>query len=664
MADVQGVRRAAVRAGLKPPPRLSLSAWADEHFRLSAESAAQPGRWRTLPYQRGILDAITDPLVTYVSVLKSARVGYTLMVSAAIGYYIHHAPAPILVVMPTVDDSKNFSKETVAPMLRDVPVLSKVVFEDAEERGPKDSSNTLQHKKFPGGILSLIGANSGAGFRRISRKVVIFDEVDGYPASAGSDGDPISLGTKRSEYFWDRKIIAGSTPLVAGSSRIERLFEQGDQRRYYVPCPHCGHFAPLVFRGERGHRMEWPEGKPKEAFFSCQKNGCVIEHKDKRAMVEAGEWRAEKPHTEKEKAAGGLHVSFHIWAAYNYSPNAAWGEIANEFLEAKKDPQTLRTFVNTVLGETWQEQGEAPDWERLHGRREHYPVGVAPPEALVVTAGVDVQKDRFVFEVVGWGPGKESWSIDAGELYADTANEAEWSKLDELLARDFGGAAIRMLAVDSGFRTNTAYNWARRHPLNRVIAVKGVASARAIIGTPSLVDVQVNGKRLARGYKVFTVGTDVAKGELYGWLKLPRPEEGQPFPPGWCHFPEYGEEYFKQLTAEHLVSKPNARGFTVHEWQVQPGRQNHWLDCRVYARAAAQLLGLDRMRSPTRPAPPPRPAQAVAEFVHALATTGGGDALLPPAKSPPTAQRPQRRPGGFLSGARGQGRPRGKGWLR
>jgi phage terminase large subunit GpA-like protein len=635
-----------------------LSAWADEHFRLSAESAAQPGRWRTLPYQRGILDAITDPKVTHISVLKSARVGYTLMVSAAIGYYIHHAPAPILVVMPTVDDAKNFSKETIAPMLRDVPVLSRIVFEDADERGGKDGGNTLQHKKFAGGILSLIGANSGAGFRRVSRKVVIFDEVDGYPLSAGSDGDPISLGVKRSEYFWDRKIIAGSTPLVAGVSRIERLFEQGDQRRYHVPCPHCGHFAPLVFRGDKGHRMEWPEGKPEEAFFSCQANGCVIEHKEKREIVERGEWRADNPHTDKEKEAGGLHVSFHLWAAYSYSPNAAWGAIAKEFLEAKDDPETLRTFVNTVLGETFQETGEAPDWERLMARREPYPIGAAPEGALFLTAGVDVQKDRFVYEVVGWGMGKESWSVDAGVLPADTSDIRSYERLDELLDRDFGGLSIRCLAVDSGFNTNAVYSWVRTKPASRVLAVKGAAGARSLVSSPTKVDVTLKGKRLARGCQVWPVGVDVAKSELYGWLGLQRPEEGQPYPPGWCHFPEYGEEFFKQLTAEHLVQEKDAKGFLRHVWTPQPGRENHFLDARVYARAAAAVAGLDRMRRT------PTPAQEIAEFARAVADAQGAAKQTPPPPAPApqrTFPHEPRRPGGFLSDAR---RPRSKGWLR
>lgn len=621
------LRRPAVISGLKPPPRLTLTEWADEHFRLSTESSAQAGRWTTLPYQVGIMNAITDPSVVSVSVMKSARVGYTLMISATVGYYVHQAPCSILLVQPTVEDAKSFSKDTIAPMIRDVPALASIMHDEVEEKGARDVGNTLQGKCYPGGRLSLIGANSGAGFRRRSCKVAILDEIDAYPTSAGSDGDPIKLATKRTEYFWDRKIIAGSTPLVSGHSRIEELFESGDQRRYYVPCPHCGHMDFMVFtqRDSGGHYMVFDKTKPEDAHFVCSKNGCVIEHKDKRAMVTAGEWRASKPFEG--------HASFHIWAALSFSPNATWGQIATEFLEAKHGGrEQLRTFVNTTLGETWTESGDAPDWERLYQRRESYRIGSVPSGVKFLTAGVDVQKDRWVYEVVGWsGREKESWSIDAGVIPGDTSNAADWSRLDEFLARTYesnvGPMTVLMLAIDSGYNTQMVYNWGRRHERNRVIAVKGVSTARTLINTPTPVDVSHNGTRIARGYKVWPVGVDIAKSELYGWLRLqpPTTESGLPFPSGFCHFPEHGDDYFKQLTAEHLVSTTKRTGYAQHEWQLIPGRENHWLDARIYARVAAAVLGIDRMASnkpavqpvqtaarpqqpaPIKPPPPPAP---------------------------------------------------------
>jgi phage terminase large subunit GpA-like protein len=652
-ASIQAIRREVVAVGLRPPPRLSLSEWSDEHFRLSAESAAQAGRWTCLPYQRGIMDSITDPAVTYVSLMKAARIGYTLMVSAAVGYYLHQQPCPILLVQPTVDDAKGFSKETIAPMLRDVPVLSQIIFEDAEESGTKDSGNTILHKRFPGGVLSMVGANSGAGFRRVSRKVVIFDEVDAYPSSAGSDGDPIKLGTKRAEFYWDRKIIAGSTPLVAGISRIERMFEDGDQRRYFVPCPDpdCGHMAYLVFSGDKGHAMKWPEGKPQDAFFACQRCGGVIEHSQKRWMIERGEWRAAKPF------AG--HASFHISALYSYSPNASWGDLAKEFLASKGNSETLRVFCNTVLGETFKEQGEAPDWERLYARRLPWPLGTVPEGVRFLTCGVDVQKDRFVYEVVGWDASKRSWSIEADVLnVGDTSDELAWLKLDELLNRSWTlpnrvEMAILTLAVDSGYNTQVVYNWARRH-VGRVIAVKGDSrgSARTLIGASSPVDVTIRGKRIPRGCKVWPVGVDIAKAELYGWLRLPSPEEGQPYPAGWCHFPEHGPDYFKQLTAEHLVSVVDRKGFTQREWQLIPGRENHWLDARIYSRAAAAQAGIDRMR-PEVAAQAVEPRREVVRVVEPTAPDA-------PAAAPAATPAPKRA----ISDSRFlRGKGNGGGWL-
>lgn len=650
-ASVSSVVAAALPAW-KPPPKLSLSEWADTYFYLSPGMAAQPGRWHTIPYQRGIMDAITDPTVERVTLIKSARVGGTLMANAAIGYYMHQDPAPILYVLPTVENAEVFSKEHIASMLRDVPVLAALGVADGEDSGPKGSGNTIRHKAFPGGTMRLVGANSGAGLRQIGVRVLVLDEVDAYPPSAGSDGDPVKLATMRTQAYWNRKIVAVSTPLVEGASQIERLFENGDGRRYFVPCPSCGHMAPLVFSGEKGHRMEWPENRPDEAFFSCQAAGCVIEHHQKRAMVEAGEWRAvtwneDARRWELQKREWDGHASFHIWAAYSYMPNTEWRHIASEFLKVKDNPEELRTFVNTWLGETWKEKGEAPDWQRLYQRREMYEIGTVPAGSLLLTCGVDVQKDRFVYEVVSWGAGKQSWSVDAGVIPANTSNEAEYVKLNELLARTYPGPdgvlfTVGTLAVDAGYNTNMVYAWARTHPLSRVIAVKGVGGARALIGAPSKVDVTISGKRV--GYKVWPVGADIAKGEFYGWLELQPPKDGESYPAGFCHFPQHDEEFFKQITAEHLVKHTDKRGFQRLEWELQKGRENHWLDCRVYARAAASLKGLDRMKPAPASVAPPRPPPTLEEIRV-------GAAPLPPLGATPS--RPK-----FLGGAR-----RGKSWL-
>lgn len=637
-------------AALRPPPKLSLSEWADEHFRLSGGSA-DAGKWTTRPYQREILDALIDPAVEWVSVIKSARIGWTEMVKAATAYFMKEDPCPILGTLPTVDIAEIFSREMLAPMLRDVPVLAELVKAPAV----KTTGRTLLHKTFPGGVISLVGANSPAGFSMLSRRLVWLDEVDRFPPSAGDEGDPVALAVKRAETFWNRKILAGSTPTIAGVSRIEQLFEAGDQRHRYWPCPHCGYFDFLVpsERGhERGHVMRWPTGRPDAACFECRGNGCVIEETHKRDMDEAGEWRADAPWFGDPSR---IHKSFRIWSAYSTSPNAGWGQIASEFVKANKEgTEKLRVVVNTTFGETWQEKGEAPPWEGLYNRREPYAIGTVPAGAVVLTAGVDVQKDRLVPEVVAWAPNRENWSVWAEEIHGDTAlmtgPDSPWVKLDELLSREFPGAdgrvfKIARMAVDGGWQTadgNTqvVYAWGRQHSRQLVMVTKGVPGMGALVEAATPVDVTLAGKRIQRGYRVFPVRVDIAKGELYGMLRLVH-TEGDP-PPGYCHFPEHPAEYFKQLTAEHLMTVVNPKTRKQRlEWRVLPNRENHALDARVLARVAVSVLGLDRM-APAAPNPAATPAPAA-----------------PTAETAPSPQPAAPRPRtGFLGGGpRGGARP-------
>jgi len=302
---------------------------------------------------------------------------------ATIGYYMEHDPCPIMVVQPTLDDARGFSNEEIGPMLRDCTSIGGLISNDK-----KLKRQTALNKNFPGGVLSMIGANSAAGFRRVSRRVVIFDEVDGYPPGAGAEGDQVKLGIKRTEFYSNRKIIAASTPLIEGSSRISQLFEAGDQRRYSVACPQCGNRDILVFRKREdgvGHYMQWPKEDPGAAYFVCSENGCIIEHADKFQMLEGGEWIAEKEFTG--------HASFHIWAAYSMSPNASWGQLAQEFVDANRAGSLeLQTFINTALGETFVEKGEAPNWEMLHNRREPYLIGGIPEGTGGAVSGGEVDR--------------------------------------------------------------------------------------------------------------------------------------------------------------------------------------------------------------------------------------------------------------------------------
>lgn len=592
----------AAAASVRPSERLNLSEWADRHFYLSPESSADPGPWTTLPYQRAWMDAFTDPRITQMAVKKSSRVGATkALLNAPIGFLVHKRPISILVIQPTEDDAKGYSKEEIEPMLRDCPEVGQRFLKN------RNQSDAMLHKRFLGGILQIVGARSPANFRRISRGVILGDEVDGYALSAGNEGDPISLATKRADYFGKRKrkLVWVSTPTLAGISRIEQLFLEGDQRRYYVPCPHCQEKQVLQF-----NNLKWENRPPEEAVFICISCGAEIEHVHKRWMVERGEWRP-GPHEQfpdippPDPKAG--HISFHIWAAYSYAPNSTWGDIAREFVEKRKAGlEQFKTFVNTVLGETWAEKGDAPQWRRLYDRREPYERGTCPAGVRFLTCGIDVQRDGFYWEVVGWGRGRESWSIDSGFIEgppADRSPLGPWTRIDELLDRGFtheAGPEIRIarLAIDSGDQTMPVYDWVRTKKGRGVMAIKGTHSASVPVGTPSKMDVTIDGKKVGH-VRLWPVGKEITVKELYGWLQLDLPTEGEreagaPTPRGYCHFPQYDERFFQQITALQLITRRNRLGATIQEWQVLPNREDHYLSARRYARAAAWVFGLDR----------------------------------------------------------------------
>jgi phage terminase large subunit GpA-like protein len=561
---------------LRPPPKLSLSDWADEYAVLSAESSAEAGRWKTLPYQKGMMDAITDPLITQVTVIKSARVGFTKILNHVIAYHIHQDPCSMMLVQPTIEDAEGYSKEEISPMLRDTPVLAGLV----SEAKAKDGSNTILQKLFPGGTLSLVGANSPRGFRRVSRRVVLFDEVDGYPPSAGTEGDQIKLGIRRSEYFWNRKIVAGSTPLVKEDSRIEGLFEQSDQRRYFVPCPSCGEFQYLQWKN-----LKWPDHEPDKAHFECEKNKCHIPHEKKRWMIERGEWRA-------TAQGNGKHVGFHIWAAYSYSPNASWADLAEEFLDAKGNAEKLKTFVNTVLGESWEEAYSAKlGAEALRSRAESYEPNVVPVGALVLTAGVDVQDNRFSISIYGWGREEEAWLVSRVEIFGDPARPEIWKQLDSVLFSKYrhalgGELKISCSAIDSGGHfTHEVYQYARDRRRKRVIAVKGQSQRnKPAIGKPTKQDVNFRGQSLKWGVDLYPVGSDTIKSVLYGRLKHNEPG------PGFMHFHlGLDEEFFKQLTSEKQKTR-YVKGAPIREWVKKDGARNEALDEAVYAYAGLQWL--------------------------------------------------------------------------
>lgn len=525
------------------------------------------------------MDAVNDPAVETVVVMSSAQVGKSEIGLNICGYYVSQDPAPILVVNPTLEMAETWSKDRLAPMLRDTPVLQGKV----KDPRSRDSGNTLLHKSFPGGHITMAGANSPASLASRPIRIVIADEVDRYPASAGSEGDPVGLAEKRTTTFWNRKVVLVSTPTLKGMSRIENAWEKSDQRRYFVPCPHCKHEQYLQWS-----QVKWDPGEPEWAWYECEKCQGKIESIHKAQMLRLGRWQPTAP---LRKTAG-----FHL--SELYSPWRTFGDVATAFLKAKDNPEQLKTWINTSLGETWEEEaGEKVGHEVLMARAEPYKVLTVPMGGLLLTAGCDVQGDRVAVVIRAWGRGEESWLVYWLELYGDPATDAPWSQLDELLEAKYShesGAemGITCCAIDSGFLTAEVYNYCRtRAHRFRVIPVKGMSTdSKPIVGKPSPQDVSYRGKLIPRGIQLWPVGSSTVKHLIYGRLRQKQPG------PGFYHFPiGIDEQYFMELTGEKLVTKFN-KGFPKREWMRLPGRRNEALDCEVYALAAAVHLGMHSPR--------------------------------------------------------------------
>jgi phage terminase large subunit GpA-like protein len=562
---------------LKPQPRLTVSQWADKERHLSREASAEPGRWDTTraEYQRGIMDAVSDPTVHTVVVMSSAQVGKTEVLLNAIGFYVDQDPSPILMVQPTLEMAEAFSKDRLAPMLRDSPALQNKV----KDPRARDSGNTLRHKVFDGGHITLSGANSPASLASRPIRIVLCDEVDRFDDSAGTEGDPVSLAAKRSINYWNRKLILTSTPTRKGLSRIEKAFSQSDQRRCFVPCPYCA--TPQVLKWEN---VRWDKDKndkgetikhhPHTAHVVCLECGSLWNDVARWGALRKAEWQASAPFL----GVAGFHLS------ELYSPWRRLSEIVEDFLEKRHDPTRLQTFVNTSLGETWEEAGETVPSGALIGRVEAYDDKSLPGDVSVLTAGIDTQDDRLEVQVIGWGAHEESWVAWYEVIPGDPAQAQVWKELDALLLSSFHTAEGRTLKIGAacidtgGHHAAQALSFCRARRLRRVFATKGIAGARPIW--------PMRASRANTGDHVYLVGVDTAKDAIYGRLKIGRPG------PGFIHFPHLDgidAAYFEQLTAERVVTRYR-EGRPYRVWVKDPGKRNEVLDTFVLALAARHCL--------------------------------------------------------------------------
>lgn len=586
-------------AGWTPDPRLTVSQWADKHRKLGSKSSAEPGDWRTdrAPYAREPMDCLSahDP-AQIVVLMFGAQTSKTEAGLNWAGYVMHHSPGPMMLVQPTVDMAKRLSKQRLADMVAETPALKDRV----GEARSRDSGNTLLMKDFPGGVLVLAGANSASGLRSMPARYLFLDEVDAYPLDVEGEGDPISLAIKRTTTFGRRrKVLITSTPTLRDQSRVEKEFLRSDQRRYFIPCPHCGHMQWLRWRGytdsddeqrAKAYRLVWIDEAKTRAGYLCGAADCgaIIEEHHKTKMLLAGEWGA--------TATGDPGVRGY-WLSSLYSPLGwkAWAEVLQEFEQAAHDPAQLKTFVNTVLAETWEDATtQRLDAEGLAARAGGYSLRTIPAGGLLVTCGVDIQRRGGGYAQLvwrAWGHGDESWLVDREIIYGDPMGDQLWTQVLAAIEREYpheSGVSMKAYAaaVDSGDgeTVHQVYAFARRHMRRKIIATKGQSQyGKPVIGKPTRQDVNIRRQTIKNGVNLWPIGADTAKSVIHARIKIAA-EAG----PGVIHWPEgLPPDYWKQLTAERQVTK-SINGFTRRVWVKNEGDYNEDLDCEVLALASLE----------------------------------------------------------------------------
>ena len=562
---------------------LTVSEWSDKYRRLSSRAASEPGPWRTsrTPYLRGIMNALSsnDPTQRVVF-MKGAQLGATECGSNWLGYIVDHAPSSCLVVQPTVEMAKRLSKQRLQTMIEETPRLRDKI---AASRS-RDSGNTLFSKEFVGGMMLLTGANSAVGLRSTPCKYIFLDEVDAFPSDVEGEGDPCTLAERRTTTFARRKIFMASTPTIKDYSRIETEYLLSDQRRFHVACPFCGTFDWLKWP-----QLKMEDEKPSTVKYECEHCKERFGEEHKTDLLSNGRWIA-------TAEGDGKTAGFHLSSLYSPLGWKSWEEICEDFLKSKHDAPKLKVWVNTILGETWEEDYASKiSANSLMERCEHYEPGVMPEGSLALTVGVDVQDNRLAISAFAWrGPSdsEEGWLIYHQEIYGDPSRPELWKQLDEIVLREWphaSGVKLRpdMIAVDSGGHlTSEVYQYARERGRQGVIAIKGQSQRnKPAIGRASKVDINYKGKALKGGALVYPVGSDTIKTTLFSRLKHNEPG------PGYLHFHmSTTNEYFEQLTAEKQVMRHNRGGFAHREWVKKPNARNESLDTLVYSYAALNCL--------------------------------------------------------------------------
>lgn len=589
--DTYAVTMKALAEGWKRQQRLSISQWSDKYRRLPAKSSSEPGQWRTerIPFLRAIMDDLSpDSPIQRVVFMKSSQVGGTECGINWVGSFMMQSKGSMLVIQPTIAMAEKWSTQRLDTSIADSPEWATTL----PPRKARDKDNQTLQKEGAGFILFITGANSASSLASMPIMYVFADEVDRYPDDVEDEGDPLSLALRRQKTFQRRKkTLIVSTPTIKDASRIEREYKNTDQRQYYVPCPHCGELQTLKWK-----QLQW-DSKTENVWYACEANGCVIEEHAKATMLpEEGyggkaKWIGSDPnHTDRGYFINALYTPLGLgdtWHDLVFGPEG--------WLAAQGNPSKLKTFVNTVFGESWEDLSSTLKTNELLTRREPWKVRTIPRGCLMLTCGVDTQDDRLEFQIIGHGRNGAMWVIDTHIIWGSPAQDQTWQELSEWLDKPIVnsfGVPLKIIAtaIDSGgHHTQAVYNFCRWNQHRRIVAIKGASTAnRPALGKPTYVDINWQGQVHKEGVQLWTVGTDTLKSHIMGLLKvdadLPQSERK-------IHFSaDLEEDYFDQLTSEAFDPSKN-------KWVKRAGRRNEGLDTFVYAIAAAHLPGVEISKS-------------------------------------------------------------------
>jgi len=640
---------------IEPPEHLLISEWADKYFYLPSEGNAEAGKYKCsrMPFQRDMLNDPLDPACSEIAWQISSQLGKTLSICIILGYHVDHAPCAMQVVYPTLDSAKSFMREKFVSSTKETPRLKGKLIEPRA----KDSESTTMNRKFAGGNLTALGANSPSGFRQRSKKISIQDEIDAYETTA--EGDPCALGDRATITFHDAVRLKSSTVTSKGASRIEEIIERSDKQMYFLPCHACGHFQVLKWSNVKWtfKQLDGSEvSDTSKTIYECEKCGSEWSDQQRLAAIASGhpenpavngfraEWRATAAFNGiRGRLLSGLYQTIGKKRAFK----SYLHQFAENFLTAKKgDKQTLRVWTNIFLNESWEEAAEQVLWSPLLERCEDYE-GELPAEVCLLTAAADIQKDRVELEILGWGDEEETWGIEKHVIYGDFDLPDVQKQVEDYLSKKFTHPTgveigVTCAAFDSGHKTKAVYRFCKRNFARRFYAVKGSS-------TPHSPLVQAN-KNKFYGIWLYNIGTDTAKDAIFSRLKIEDP--GARF----CHFPKargYTESYFKQLCSEKLQTFME-KGQVRRRW-VKTFERNESLDLRVYNLAAYDILkpNIAKVRAAVIPQNTVAPiAQEKTEYVLKPVEKS---APVTPAPKPIAKPAPRVRVGGFV-GSR-------KGWL-